>query len=84
MHRVPIFTCRVRLGPVLPCFIDTYSFIRMKAILFTLVRAFEFELSVPVEEIKKKTAIVQRPFVVSDPDGGSQLPILVKLYKPRG
>ena len=54
-----------------------FSF-RMKALLFTLVRAFEFELAVPPEDIAKKTTIVQRPLVISDPEGGNQMPLLLK------
>ena len=50
----------------------------MKALLFTLVRAFEFELAVPPEDIAKKTTIVQRPLVISDPEGGNQMPLLLK------
>ena len=50
----------------------------MKALLFTLVRAFEFELAVPPDEIGKKSAIVQRPIVRSDPKGGNQMPLLVR------
>jgi hypothetical protein len=50
----------------------------MKALLFTLVRAFEFELAVPPEDIGKKSTIVQRPVVLSDPTGGNQMPLLLK------
>lgn len=56
------------------------SISRMKALLFTLVRAFEFELAVPVKDIVKKQSIVQRPVLLTDPDGGNQLPLLVKPY----
>ena len=51
----------------------------MKALLFTLVRAFEFELAVPPEDIGKKTGLVQRPVVLSDQAGGNQMPLLLKL-----
>ena len=54
---------------------------RMKALLFTLIRAFEFELAVPVEDIGKKSTIVQRPLVLSDPEGGNQMPLLLKLVQ---
>jgi hypothetical protein len=51
----------------------------MKALLFTLVRAFEFELAVPRAEIgQKDTGIVIRPMLLSQPDAGTQLPLLVK------
>jgi hypothetical protein len=52
----------------------------MKAILFSLVRAFEFELAVPREDISTKMAIVQRPVVVSEKEKGFQMPLLVKPY----
>jgi hypothetical protein len=51
----------------------------MKALIFTLVRAFELELAVPIEEMGKKgTAIVQRPIVTTDRAAGNQLPLLVR------
>jgi hypothetical protein len=53
----------------------------MKVLLFTLVRALEFELAVPAEDIIKKSTIVQRPVLVTDPEGGNQLPLLVKPYQ---
>ena len=47
--------------------------------LFTLIRAFEYELAVPVEDIGKNfTIIVQQPAVLSDPEGGNQMPLLLK------
>lgn len=51
---------------------------RIKALLFTLVRAFEFELAITPEDIGRKTNIVGRPYVISDPDEGPQLPMLVR------
>jgi hypothetical protein len=52
----------------------------MKALLFTLVRAFEFELAVPATDIGSKTSIVQHPVVLSEPGAGHQLPLFVKPY----
>ena len=46
--------------------------------MFTLIRAFEFELAVPPEDIIKKSTIVQRPLVLSDPQGGNQMPLILK------
>jgi hypothetical protein len=51
---------------------------RIKALLFTLVRAFEFELALPAEDIVRKTAIVGRPVIASNPSAGSQLPLLIR------
>ena len=53
---------------------------RMKALLFMLVRAFEFELAVPKEDIQSKTGLVQRPQLRSAPEQGSQMPLLVRKY----
>lgn len=57
---------------------------RIKALLFTLIRAFEFELAVPPQDIAKKAGIVQRPFVVTEPNAGNQMPLLVKPYNRSG
>ena len=51
----------------------------MKALLFTLVRAFEFELAVAPEEITRKVLVVQRPVVKSGPEKGAQMPLLVRM-----
>jgi len=53
----------------------------MKALLFTLLRAFEFQLAVPAADIKRKGLMVQRPVLASDPDGKNELPLLVKVYQ---
>jgi hypothetical protein len=53
-------------------------FFRMKALLFTLIRAFEFELSVPASDIGTKSFIVQRPFLKSNPKAGNQMPLILK------
>jgi hypothetical protein len=54
---------------------------RMKALLFTLIRAFEFELAVPAKDIRTKQTIVQRPIVTSEMEYGPQMPLLVKQYR---
>jgi hypothetical protein len=46
--------------------------------LFTLVRAFEFELALPAEDIVRRTSIVGRPVIASNPSAGSQLPLLIR------
>ena len=54
----------------------------MKALLFTLVRAFEFDLAVTSKDIlKKSTAIaqgLQRPVLATDPNSTRQMPLLIK------
>ncbi|KAI9463998.1 cytochrome P450 [Lactarius psammicola] len=44
-----------------------FSIIEMKAIIFSFVRAFDFELAVPPSEITGKSMIVTRPFLTSNP-----------------
>lgn len=48
--------------------------------LFALVKSLKFELATPFEAIVVKTALVQRPALASDPDGGDQLPLLISLW----
>ncbi|KAF7341712.1 hypothetical protein MSAN_02069600 [Mycena sanguinolenta] len=67
------------LGGPRSCIGFRFALVEMKALLFTLLRAFEFELAVPIEEMGKQgTAIVQRPIVITDRGAGNQLPLLVK------
>ena len=70
---IPVLTIYYLFPPLLRSFLY-----RMKALLFTLIRAFEFELAVPVEDIGKKSTIVQRPVILSDPAGGNRMPLLLK------
>jgi hypothetical protein len=51
---------------------------RMKAILFTLIQSFEFNLAMAAEEIGRRNNVVGRPFVLSDPASGHQLPLLIR------
>lgn len=53
----------------------------MKALLFTLVRSFEFELAVPSEEIGKISSIVQRPILKNDKEAGNVMPLIIKPYQ---
>ncbi|KAI5899118.1 cytochrome P450 [Schizophyllum commune H4-8] len=56
-----------------------FSIAEIKAILFVLVRSFEFELAVDPSDIKVRTAAVQRPALKSEPEGSAQLPVFVRL-----
>ncbi|KAF9464574.1 cytochrome P450 [Collybia nuda] len=69
------------LGGPRACIGYRFSLVEMKALLFTLVRAFEFELAVPAKDIIKKQSIVQRPVLLTDVEGGNQLPLLIKPYQ---
>lgn len=53
----------------------------MKAILFTLLRSFHFDLAVPADDIISLTKMVQKPYLASDPKAGTQLPLLVTPIK---
>ncbi|KAJ7110658.1 cytochrome P450 [Mycena epipterygia] len=67
------------LGGPRSCIGFRFSLVEMKALIFTLVRGFEFELAVPIADVGKKgTAIVQRPIVLSERAAGNQMPLLVK------
>ncbi|KAJ7120541.1 cytochrome P450 [Mycena crocata] len=68
------------LGGPRSCIGFRFSLVETKALLFVLIRAFEFALAVPIADMGKKgTAIVQRPIVLSDRAAGNQMPLLVKL-----
>ncbi|KAN0109578.1 cytochrome P450 [Russula decolorans] len=55
-----------------------FAVTEMKAILFTFVRSFDFELAVPQAQITRKSLIVGRPFLASDQDSGPQLPLTIR------
>ncbi|KAH7910533.1 cytochrome P450 [Hygrophoropsis aurantiaca] len=69
------------LGGPRACIGYRFSLIEMKALLFTLVRAFEFTLAVSGDDIAKKSVIVQRPYVRSEPGSSSQMPVFIKPYQ---
>ncbi|KAI0701865.1 cytochrome P450 [Cytidiella melzeri] len=69
------------LGGPRSCIGYRFSLVEMKALLFTLVRSFEYELDVPADNVKKRSAIVQRPAITGD-DGKEEgkLPLLIRPY----
>ncbi|KAJ7597102.1 cytochrome P450 [Mycena floridula] len=67
------------LGGPRACIGYRFTLVEMKALLFVLIRAFEFSIDNP-GDVMKKSSIVQLPILKSDPKGGNQLPLLVKLY----
>ncbi|PIL29235.1 cytochrome P450 [Ganoderma sinense ZZ0214-1] len=69
------------LGGPRACIGYRFSLIEMKALVFALVRAFEFELAVPPSDIAKRVMIVTRPLLRSAPEQGMQMPLYVKPYK---
>ncbi|KAJ3889400.1 cytochrome P450 [Lentinula edodes] len=68
------------LGGAHACIGYRFSLVEMKALLFVLIRAFEFELAVSPEDIVGKASIVRRIHLKSEPEKGSQLPLWVKPY----
>ena len=52
--------------------------IRTKALLFTLIRAFEFDLAVSAKDIGTKALNFQRPILLTDPNNSNQMPLLVR------
>lgn len=52
----------------------------MKALLFTLIRAFEFDLAVPVTDIGRKASVTSRPVLLTaDPEEQNQMPLLISI-----
>ncbi|KAF8174471.1 cytochrome P450 [Mycena galopus ATCC 62051] len=57
-----------------------FAVVEMKALLFTLIRAFEFGAVVPEGDLGYTSTPVKRPLVKNEPEKGSQLPLRVTLY----
>ncbi|TDL20681.1 cytochrome P450 [Rickenella mellea] len=68
------------LGGSRSCIGYRFALIEMKALLFTLIRAFEFTAAVPKSEIQTRSIVVQRPYLRSDKDGPAQMPLIIKPY----
>ncbi|TFK22666.1 cytochrome P450 [Coprinopsis marcescibilis] len=66
------------LGGPRGCIGWRFSVVETKAIIFTLLRAFEVELGVPADEIIKGSSLVQRPVLRSRPKDGVQMPLIIK------
>ncbi|KAF8839811.1 cytochrome P450 [Paxillus ammoniavirescens] len=69
------------LGGPRACIAYRFAIVEMKALLFTLVRAFEFESAVPTSQIGKLGTPLQRPIRRGDPTKKAQLPLFVKPYQ---
>ena len=52
--------------------------IRTKALLFTLIRAFEIDLAVSPKDIGLKHTGIRRPILLTDPNDSNQMPLLVR------
>jgi len=54
------------------------SLLEMKVLLFTLVRAFEFDLAVSPKDIGTSSIGILRPILLTDPKSSNQIPLLVR------
>ena len=84
MHWISVHDYGVRvLPPSLTLCPNQFDLCRMKCLLFTLIRQFEFELVLPVEDIVwRNQAVVRRPFVKGAEQEGQKLPLYVKVHVP--
>ncbi|KAA1468431.1 cytochrome P450 [Dentipellis sp. KUC8613] len=55
-----------------------FALVEMKVLLYTLIRAFDFRLAGPPEDIIPKTYIVMKPSLASDRKRGECLPMIVR------
>ena len=51
---------------------------RTKALLFTLIRAFEFDLAVSANDLGVKPVGFQRPVLLTDPNNSNQMPLILR------
>ncbi|KAJ6481952.1 cytochrome P450 [Mycena sanguinolenta] len=59
-----------------------FSLVEMKALLFTLIRAFEFEPAISSKSIGYGGNLVRAPIYLDEPERGSCLPMILKpVYK---
>ncbi|KXN91971.1 hypothetical protein AN958_11031 [Leucoagaricus sp. SymC.cos] len=66
------------LGGPRNCIGWRFALVEIKAILFTLLRTFKFEMAVPAKDILKRSELVMRPILRTDPNGHNQLPLIVQ------
>ncbi|KAF8513725.1 cytochrome P450 [Hysterangium stoloniferum] len=69
------------LGGPRSCIGYRFALVEFKCLLFHLVRSLQFELAVPAADIGRKTNIVTRPFLTSEPKAGPQLPLRITPYR---
>jgi cytochrome P450 len=70
------------LGGPRACIGYRFAVVEIKALLFTLIRAFELELAVPAKDIHRKLIFMKKPLVATEPEIGEQMPLLVRSYRP--
>ncbi|PIL32220.1 cytochrome P450 [Ganoderma sinense ZZ0214-1] len=69
------------LGGTHSCIGYRFALVEMKAIIFMLVRTFEFELAVPAEDIVPIGRFLQRPALRHNKGEGTQLPLLIRRHR---
>ncbi|KAF8199203.1 cytochrome P450, partial [Mycena galopus ATCC 62051] len=58
-----------------------FSLVEIKALLFTLIRAFEFKPGVPEGGIGPTGIGIRAPMVLAEPEEGTSLPLVVTVYR---
>ncbi|KAH9917917.1 cytochrome P450 [Epithele typhae] len=66
------------LGGPHACIGYRFALTEMKALIFALVRAFEFSLPVPADDIAMVGIFIQRPALRSEMEKGVQMPLLIR------
>ncbi|PVG01568.1 cytochrome P450 [Serendipita vermifera] len=66
------------LGGPRSCIGYRFAVMEMKAILYILFRAFEFDLAVKEEDVLKTSVIVTKPLIRGQTEKGSLLPMIIK------
>ncbi|KAJ3557679.1 hypothetical protein NM688_g1343 [Phlebia brevispora] len=69
------------LGGSHSCIGYRFAIVEMKALLFTLLRAFEFDMAVPASSFIKRTSLTQRPMILGEEEKGNQMPLMVKIHR---
>ncbi|CDO75066.1 hypothetical protein BN946_scf184605.g7 [Trametes cinnabarina] len=69
------------LGGQHACLGFRFALMEIKATVFTLLRAFEFDLAVPAEDIGESSTLLIRPVRISEIESGPQLRVIVRAYK---
>lgn len=82
MYWLSVFSCRVRATSYSPELIiaNISRGFRMKALLFVLLRSFEFELAVDPATVSKAHSGITRP-VISSEEEENRMPLLVRPYR---
>jgi len=66
------------IGGPRACIGYRFSIVETKALLFTLIRAFEFDLAVPAKDLVVKPVGFQRPILLTDPNNSNQMPLILR------